>query len=233
MSTDERMLFISGFQQLRRNGVLSMFVETHHIGGNLFREVHKTTEFLFWHSYFVWELENQFRNLGGEYTCFSMPYWDITNDAKYLLADDSDPTSIPILNSMLGGDGNKLHDRCVEDKYWNVDEYWTEFLCADDEVAPRCCLKREVDVTMNELPTVEEFTKTIQISKFTDYENTINGYHLRAHFLLGFLSTTTCDDFVCELCTQSLSVNYSPHEQPSLRRAICTHTMPPRTRCLC
>merc|ERR1719493_380321 len=116
-------------------------------------EVHKTTEFLFWHGYFVWELENQFRNLGGEYSCFSMPYWDITNDAQYLSGEeDPDPTSIPILNSMLGGDGNEDDNHCVEDEYWNVDEYWTEFLCADTEIAPRCCLKREVDMTMNELP---------------------------------------------------------------------------------
>jgi len=52
LSDGDRMRFVNGFQQLRRNGVLSAFTETHHLEGVAFEDIHKTSEFFFWHSYF-------------------------------------------------------------------------------------------------------------------------------------------------------------------------------------
>ena len=52
ISDAERMQFVNGYQQLRRNGVLSTFCTTHHLEGIAFEDIHKTSEFFFWHSYF-------------------------------------------------------------------------------------------------------------------------------------------------------------------------------------
>ena len=144
LSDTDRMQFVTGFQQLRNNGILSSFCSTHHLEGVAFEDIHKTSEFFFWHSYFVWEIESQFRLLGDEYACFSMPYWDITYDAQFLDQDPSTPSDqLPIFNSMVGADGNPDNDNCVESELWNINQYTTEFLCSSTEQSPNCCLKRQ------------------------------------------------------------------------------------------
>lgn len=72
ISQQERDLFVNGWMELYRNGKLSIFTETH---GDSSIDKHTNAAFLPWHRFFIWELETQFRSLGGEWECFALPYW--------------------------------------------------------------------------------------------------------------------------------------------------------------
>ena len=69
LTEDERMLYVNGFMALRKNGKLEIISNV---------AVHKGSSFFFFHAYMIWEAETAIRDLGGEYSCFSMPYWDYT-----------------------------------------------------------------------------------------------------------------------------------------------------------
>ena len=119
-----------------------------------------------------------------------MPYWDVTYDASLLSSSSTpDATTIPILDSQLGGNGNMLHNHCVEEDLWNVDEYWTEFLCATNEqtkespdLSPRCCLKREVH-SDSKLPAKSEWTESFRFRRFRDFQDAISDFHGSIHKL--------------------------------------------------
>eukprot|EP00483_Globobulimina_turgida_P011941 UN11963 len=139
-TTEEQMLYVRGFKELRNNGQLEVFIDAHHLADTpiSFADVHYTAEFFPWHSYFLTELETQIRNLGGEFKCFALPYWDFTNDAGHDIAND-----MPIYNSLLGSDGN-VDGFCVEHELWNREVYPTTYLCSEQEKVTgiNCCLKR-------------------------------------------------------------------------------------------
>ena len=177
ISDTERMQFVTGFQTLRTNGILSTFCETHRITDNhFFMDIHHTSAWLFWHSYFVWEIESQIRKISDEYECFSMPYWDITNDAQYIT-----DTYLPILDSVLGPDGDPDNNHCVEDEIWNLDTYTTEFLCASDsEISPNCCLKRERNPN-HHCPNHTDILQLIQYNKFKDFQTEFDILHADIH----------------------------------------------------
>eukprot|EP01083_Nonionella_stella_P070585 188951_1 len=182
LSDAERMQFVLGFQQLRNNGVLSAFCETHHLEGVAFENIHKTSEFLFWHSYFVWEVESEFRNLGGDYTCFSMPYWDITYDNTFL--EDPDTDYLPIFDSLIGSDGNTDNNHCVEDELWNTDQYNVQFLCTNDETpVTNCCLKRERNNNVYKMGNRSELTNAMRYHKFRAFQDDISDIHGKIHKL--------------------------------------------------
>jgi hypothetical protein len=42
---------------------------------------HASDGFFPWHRWYLWNFENQIRQLGGSYACISIPYWDWTSDA--------------------------------------------------------------------------------------------------------------------------------------------------------
>jgi len=175
------MQFVNGFHTLRQNGVLSAFASTHHLEGIAFEDIHKTSEFFFWHSYFVWELESQFRALGGDYSCFAMPYWDFTVDAEYLALDASSD-ALPVFTSLLGSDGNPENNHCVEDELWNSAVYGTEFLCAPSETSPNCCLKRQRnDHNDAGLANKSEITSTFYLERFRSFQDLISVYHGKIH----------------------------------------------------
>ena len=141
MTEDDMLLYIRGFQQLHRESKLIEFLESHEKAteGDEYN-IHEVPENFFWHSYWLYELENSFRDLGGEYECFAIPYWDTTHDAAVWEAmEDQNIDDLPIYNSHLGGDGDAEDTYCVTDHPWTFDEYFTELLCGDDDI---CCLKR-------------------------------------------------------------------------------------------
>ena len=47
-------------------------------------------------------MESKIRDLGGEYECFGLPYWDWTNEPTR--SEVAGGASVTILNSGLGGD---------------------------------------------------------------------------------------------------------------------------------
>merc|ERR1740116_158677 len=77
LTEDERLLYVKGFQGLRANGKLEQIATAH--AANV--AVHKGSSFFFLHAYMIWEAETAIRELGGDFACFSMPYWDYTMDS--------------------------------------------------------------------------------------------------------------------------------------------------------
>ena len=103
---------------------------------------HKTSQNLFWHSYYLWEFESQIRALGDEYSCFALPFWDLTVDGELWSEDGVNVDDLPLFNSMLGGPGDEEQSHCVVEDPWSVTDYTTDYLCADGEDEGSCCLKR-------------------------------------------------------------------------------------------
>ena len=170
MTEDDMLLYIRGFQQLHRESMLIEFLESHEKATEADEyNIHEVPENFFWHSYWLYELENSFRALGGVYECFALPYWDVTHDAQSWdqMEEPKNIDNLPIYNSHLAGNGIHSHslsltlslsvfvslisvhlvsgdmanDLCVGDP-WTTANYVTDTLCADDEVEMECCLKR-------------------------------------------------------------------------------------------
>merc|ERR1719229_324821 len=191
LSEDEQLLYSLGFQRLHREGLLIIFFESHDDASTNYG-IHQTTQNFFWHSYWLYEMENSFRRLGGEYECFTLPYWDVTNDAEYWnTAEAANIEQIPIYNSNLGGNGNIDNDFCVEDPIWNVDQYTTEFLCADDEVSPNCCLKRfHTDSNVSKLSTRAEISDMIYNDKYYHlYDNFFKKLNYEHEYIHNFIGS--------------------------------------------
>jgi len=111
---ENRDLYINGFKTLADMGVMAQFTQCH-----LDSSEHSNHEFLPWHREFVFRLEEAIRGLGGEYSCFTLPYWDWTMEpTPYNVANDG--AELFILNSGLGGDGN---GQCLSDPVWGVGNY--------------------------------------------------------------------------------------------------------------
>ena len=102
---------------------------------------HSNSEFLPWHREYIYQLENAIRGLGGEYSCFTLPYWDWTLEPTP--ADVANGSQLFILNSGLGGDGD---GDCLDDDVWGNGSY-TPYVA--DRVNPEECLIRDLDYTEN------------------------------------------------------------------------------------
>eukprot|EP01084_Bolivina_argentea_P170740 295864_1 len=146
LSTEERALYISGLLQLRKkaNGDIE-HDELLNIGSVHEDEyspfIHKTSAYLFWHGYFVWELESRIRNLGGKYRCFGMPYWDFTLE----YGRESNPLLFE--GGEIGGDGDPNNEWAVNEYSWSptTKEYFVPNNCfAANDHYPVCSLKRSL-----------------------------------------------------------------------------------------
>jgi len=193
LSDYEQMLFVNGFQEIHRNSVLISFLMAHEKAteSDAFN-IHTTSENFYWHSYWLYELENSFRDLGEEYECFTLPYWDVTHDAGvWAEMEDQNIADLPIYNSNLGGDGDAEHDNCVTDHPWADDDYFTEFLCADDEDS--CCLKR-LHLDNSTLEPRSAFSNAVFLNKsLEDYQaffDDMNTMHGHIHQFIGTVANT-------------------------------------------
>ena len=90
------------------------------------------------------ELESRIRNLGGEWACFAVPYWDFTSESAaggYRSAGED----LLIFSDILGGGGNPDDYQTVNGYSWDVatQEFWVPFHCdAEGDEYPFCSLKR-------------------------------------------------------------------------------------------
>jgi len=195
LSDEDQMLYTRGFQQLSREGTLALYIAAHQTAtGQDEYNVHKSSQNLFWHSYWLYEMENAFRDLGGEYECFTIPYWDVTIDGEYWINTEN-PTifDTPIYDGNLGGEGDVDNEMCVGSP-WTVEEYPVKTLCADDEEAPNCCLKRlHSDFDDLDRPTViygrsaigEVVYTNPQYQSFNKFAGKIGGFHGDIHSFFG------------------------------------------------
>jgi len=190
VSEEDKLLYVNGFQTLHRESMLIEFLESHQKAttGDTYN-IHDEPENFFWHSYWLWEMENSFRALGGDYECFTLPYWDPTHDADAW--DDMDfPKEInllPIYSSHLGGDGEETNSYCVAEP-WNKKNYITDALCADDEIPMQCCLKRN-HPTNTALPERKDFSDAIFVNKsyieYQEFITAVNDLHATVHNFVG------------------------------------------------
>jgi len=132
ISDKERELYIDGFKILSEMGVTQKFTESH-----IENAEHSNSEFLPWHREYIYLMENAIRSLGGEYSCFTLPYWDWTLEPTP--ADVAAGASLFILDSGLGGDGA---GECLDDVVWGNGSYapYTASRVRSEE-----CLIRDVD----------------------------------------------------------------------------------------
>merc|ERR1719419_339436 len=199
LSDEEHTLYATGFQRLSQEGILRLFFLSHDIASDA-TSIHTTPQNFFWHSYWLWELENSFRRLGTEYECFSMPYWDVTHDADYwyeTAEEERDIGDLPIYNSNLGKDGNPENNYCVEEDPWTVADYTTTYLCADDEVSPDCCLKRyhRENIENSRLSNRTDLASIIfvdqQFDEYNLFATAVNHHHAKIHTFIGSVETKT------------------------------------------
>jgi len=127
LSNTERQLYIDGFQELAKRGITQLFTETH-----IDSSEHGNDEFLPWHREYIWQLETAIRDLGGAYKCFTLPYWDWSDEPTPYDVDFNSLTLF-ITASGLGGDGD---GQCLTDDVWGEGHYVTE---------KGECLERDLD----------------------------------------------------------------------------------------
>eukprot|EP01084_Bolivina_argentea_P308254 532974_1 len=136
LDQQERELYISAVLELKRIGKYEVFVESH-ADDTALHQAHSCAAFTVWHRYFLWELESQIRDLGGDYKCFALPYWDYS----YETTQSFDVHEWVILNSGLGGAGDPKDNYCVIDGSFGKGKYETLHCWEGSEDS--CCLTRQ------------------------------------------------------------------------------------------
>jgi len=199
LSVDELMLYVEGMQAIRANGKYQVLIDAH----KEHTEIHRGSSFFFYHTYYVWEVETQIRDLGGKYKCFSLPYYDWTIDA----GNEHHPF---ILNTVFGGDGDPNHHNCVTNPNgggistnWGPDKWPIKELCNPDEnVDIGCCLKRNL-WSDSELGNAHEIGSIVQRPTFEKFEGGIAFHHQKVHWLFGLGDE-------CASC--AMATGYSPDD---------------------
>jgi len=198
LSREELMLYVEGMQQIRANGKYQVLLDSHHAH----TEIHRGSSFFFYHTYYVWEVETQIRNLGGKYRCFGMPYYDWTIEA----GREQNPW---ILNTVFGGDGDTHQHNCVQainggpSKEWGIEKWPIAELCAPDEDARHgCCLKRNL-YWKEGVVDAEGMNEVLTRPQFSAMEGGAAYAHQKVHWLFGLGDT-------CASC--AMATGYSPDD---------------------
>eukprot|EP01084_Bolivina_argentea_P026988 50160_1 len=140
ISQHERDLYITGIKKLNELGI-QQILAVQHTEPRASVQAHGTADFGAWHSYFLWEIESQIRDLGGEHKCFTMPYWDWSYEA----AQTNTISDWTILNSGLGGAGIESDDWCLSPQDTILGKglgYEPAWHCQFETENEQCCLKR-------------------------------------------------------------------------------------------
>jgi len=186
LDQSERDLYINGVLALANNGKFQTFTRQH---GQAAAEAqaHGTSGFLPWHRLFLWELETQIRNLGGDYECFGLPYWNMgkeVEDYGFIHSDYS------ILNSGLGGIGDSSDNYCVTDGAFTQYAYTPEYCPGGswDSNSGNCCLRRRTLADSNFqgwLYTNAEMADAITQDSFYGRDDTTANKGIRKNLELG------------------------------------------------
>jgi len=191
LSDADKSLYIRGLIQLRdhadqpgdnalkHNDEYDVIMAEHMTQSAVFD--HQQSNWFFWHAYLIWEVESRIRNLGGEFACFAIPYWDYTTEKILSLRGADDVPLIFDDGEFLGGYGNPDNEYSVNGYSWDVTiEQWSmtidpndpHYTCnAVEDSYPKCSLKRTV--TMEDMATISGPRESGQamrdLSDFADY----------------------------------------------------------------
>lgn len=189
LSAKEQLLYGEGLHAIRANGKYQIIVEAHSEHG----EIHHGSSSFFYHSYYVWEVETQIRALGGDFECFSMPYYDYTVDAR----NERQPM---ILDSVFGGDGDAANLNCVLESddaaahFWDAAAWPLKETCdASEDGELGCCLKRKLNDEI-ELSDAVEVARILETPTFRVMSGAVGVEHLKVHQMIGGRGTdcTNC-----------------------------------------
>eukprot|EP00484_Ammonia_sp_Unknown_P000705 CAMPEP_0197021240 /NCGR_PEP_ID=MMETSP1384-20130603/2144_1 /TAXON_ID=29189 /ORGANISM="Ammonia sp." /LENGTH=879 /DNA_ID=CAMNT_0042449021 /DNA_START=23 /DNA_END=2662 /DNA_ORIENTATION=- len=190
ISQEQRDLYINGYKQLAQDGKLALFTQTHKESGK-----HTEARFLPWHRYFLYELETQIRNLGPEYECFAMPYWDWTYEIETY---GYNMQNYQVLSSGLGGSNG---GGCVGGNF-AASEY-TPYSASVLGSTPYCLRRNVCDPDTDSDACVGTASASKLMETLTGYSSFGDGYatatyayqlerypHAWAHMLMGGDSVT-------------------------------------------
>jgi len=161
LSDDEKSLAIRGLIKLREqtkensqshNDEYEVIMAEH--STPTAKSDHQHSNWFFWHAYLIWEVESRVRNLGGEFACYALPYWDYTMESMPILRGENDDPLI-FDGEFLGGYGDPDDQYTVNGYSWDVPtaQWWVPITCgARDDEFPICSLKRKV--SMEDMATI-------------------------------------------------------------------------------
>jgi len=97
MSAEDQQLYIDGFSALTAasiggEGFIQTLSQDHY--DQFDGDAHEGSYFFPWHREMLYRLESEIRNLGGDYSCFSLPYWDSSVDQWWDAMDGGEDGSM-------------------------------------------------------------------------------------------------------------------------------------------
>jgi len=111
LSENDKDLLVNGIWELKRTGVYKTFVDVYSANTKIL----SSSSFLPWHRWFLWKFEESLRNLGEEYKCLTVPYWDWEKDK----GDEE-------FSSVFGHHfGSKTSTNCVSDGSFSFARGWS------------------------------------------------------------------------------------------------------------
>lgn len=220
LSQTDKDHYKNAMLQIRKNGQgqieLDDLITVASVHQNFYGEIaHYDSAYLFWHGYLLWEMESRIRNLGGEYACFGMPYWDFSTEAGRSKSD-----APYIFGQGLGGDGDPENEWTVNGYSWDVSvaDYWVPEHCvAEGDEYPYCSLKRATSDNAQELSASETGHGIMENSKFADFSRWYSDTFNVPHNLL-----TNVDLLLEPVITSYDPIWYLFHSMVSYHQAIWT-----------
>ena len=136
--------------------------------------------------YDLLQLETAFRSLGGDWECFSLPYWDWGHDALAV------STSV-IYSTGLSRQGASLNSNCVQEDFFDSPDY---------EIHGSCLIRssrNEIDLFSGSSfdNSVELITDIVDYPDYATYRQFLESSHDSPHCAVG--GNMVCFWFVCFL----------------------------------
>lgn len=137
-------------------------------------------------------MESQIRDLGGEYECFNLPYWDWAYEVNRIDENQNDnleqTSDFYVLNSGLGGNGDQNDDWCINDSslFSKNNGYEPVRDCPPENNNGNCCLKRMNSLSILDFADSTLFAQLIATnSQYSDFRSELEMYHNWAHVRIG------------------------------------------------
>lgn len=162
--------------KLKESGTYDMLTRLH-ANPQTFFDFHNNLLFLPWHRFYTYLIEDHVRQLGDEFRCFTLPYWDWSQEAGN--------ESLSSVINMMGGLGNTSANDCIEKG---------PFMSWKDISGN--CIRRVGDLRIRFASTIELSSIVTQTPTFSEFSHLLEqGPHSRPHlFVAGQMKTFAAPD---------------------------------------